>query len=129
VQGSFLDLTWPPCDAVVASLSLHHVRTTERKLQLYREIRRAVRANGLFISADCCPSTDNRLREIEFAGWRAHLRASYSEAETDAFFAAWAEEDVYVPLAQELELIEAAGFRPEVIWRLAPMAVLAARAI
>ena len=129
VQGSFLDLVWPPCDAVVASISLHHVRTTERKLQLYREIRRAIRANGLFVSADCFPSSDDRLKAIEFDAWRAHLLASYSDTETDAFFAAWAEEDLYVPLLQELALMEAAGFQPDVIWRHGPMAVIAARAI
>ena len=128
VQRSFLDFTWPPCDAVVASISLHHVRSTERKLELYREIRRAIRANGLLISADCFPSSDDRLREIEFEGWRAHLRSSYSDTETDAFFAAWAEEDLYVPLLEELALMEAAGFQPDVIWRSGPMAVIAARA-
>ena len=34
--GSFLDETLPPCDAIVASYSLHHIRTTRAKLAFYR---------------------------------------------------------------------------------------------
>lgn len=125
---SFLDFAWPACDAVTASLALHHVRTSERKLQLYRDIRRAIRGNGLLVSADCCPSSDKRLAEIERAAWRRHLRATYSDAETDGFFAAWADADVYVPLREEIALMDAAGFSADVIWRQAPMAVIVARA-
>ena len=41
---------------------------------------------------------------------------------------AWAQEDVYVPLPQELELLRDAGFIPEVVWRQGVFAVIAARA-
>jgi hypothetical protein len=60
------------------------------------------------------------------AFWRAHLRHTYSEQETSAFFAAWAEEDRYVPVDQELALLADAGFTAEVIWRLGPMGVIVA---
>ena len=65
---------------------------------------------------------------MERAGWREHLRLTYSDAETDRYLAAWAEEDVYVPLPQELELLRDTGFMPEVIWRQGAFAVIAARA-
>jgi hypothetical protein len=39
-----------------------------------------------------------------------------------AYFAAWAREDRYLPLA--VELLEQAGFRVDVPWRLAPFGVV-----
>ena len=127
VQGSFLDVTLPHCDAVVASLAFHHVRTIDRKQQLYRDCHEALAGDGLLVSVDCFVSTDERLAELERGAWRVHLRRSYSETETDAYFAAWAMEDVYFPLMQELELLRHAGFAADVVWRVAPFAVIVAR--
>jgi SAM-dependent methyltransferase len=128
VQGSFLDIALPPCDAIVASLALHHVRTLDRKRQLFRDCRDALPAGGMLVSSDCHPSADASLAAMERAGWREHLRLTYSDAEADRYLAAWAEEDVYVPLPQELELLRETGFMPEVIWRQGAFAVIAARA-
>jgi 2-polyprenyl-3-methyl-5-hydroxy-6-metoxy-1,4-benzoquinol methylase len=127
VQHSFLDVALPACDAIVASLALHHVRTPDRKRQLYRDCRAALGARGLLVSADCYPPADASLAAIGHADWREHLRVTYSDVETDTYFAAWAEEDVYVPLPHELELLHDAGFTPEVVWRQGVFAVIAAR--
>jgi SAM-dependent methyltransferase len=43
--GTFLRTPLPPCDAVVASYSLHHVRTRSAKAALYRS-RPATRRSG-----------------------------------------------------------------------------------
>jgi len=132
VQRSFLDpalLTTvvPPCDAIVASLALHHVRTTDRKRQLYGDCHKSLASDGLLVSVDCFVSSDERLAELEREEWRRHLRCSYSETETDGYFSAWATEDVYVPLMQELAMMRDAGFAPDVVWRVAPFAVIVAR--
>ena len=58
--------------------------------------------------------------------WTAHLRRSYPPAEADALLAAWAGEDVYVPLEAEIMLLAESGFGVEVIWRKESFAVLAA---
>ena len=126
VQGSFLDTPLPNADAIVASLSLHHVRTRARKRQLYADCREVLAPHGLLVTADCFPSSDPRLAELERQAWRAHLRRAYSDAETDAYFAAWAAEDVYVPLEDELALLRAAGFVTDVPWRRAPFGVIVA---
>jgi ubiquinone/menaquinone biosynthesis C-methylase UbiE len=126
VQSSFLDVPLPACDAIVASLALHHVRTAERKRQLYRECRQALGVHGVIVSADCHPAVEASLEAMGHAEWRAHLRLTYSEQETDTYLTAWADEDMYVPLVQELELLRDAGFQPEVIWRQGAFAVLAA---
>jgi ubiquinone/menaquinone biosynthesis C-methylase UbiE len=127
VQNSFLDAPLAPCDAIVASLALHHVRTAQRKEQLYRDCYDAIAEGGLLVSADCIVSSDPRLAELERNEWRAHLRATYSEAETQGYFDAWDLEDVYFTLEQELAMLRAAGFACDVPWRKAPFAVVAAR--
>jgi ubiquinone/menaquinone biosynthesis C-methylase UbiE len=129
VHSSFLDLTIPECDAVVASFSLHHVHHGDRKTSLYRECRRATRKGGLLISGDCMTSSDVTLAQLEREAWRAHLRLSYSAQDTDAYFESWKDEDVYFPLVEEIAWMQQAGFAPEVVWRHAPFAVIAARAV
>ena len=46
VAGSFLRAPLPACDALVASFSLHHVRTRTAKASLYRRIRAALTRPG-----------------------------------------------------------------------------------
>jgi tRNA (cmo5U34)-methyltransferase len=127
LQCGFVDAPLPHCNAIVASLALHHVRTPERKQQLYRDCHAAIAAGGLLISADCITSSDRHLAELERERWRAHLLQSYSEADTHGYFEAWAREDVYFTLAQELAMLQDAGFAPDVIWRHSPFAVIASR--
>lgn len=128
VHSSFLATELPKCDAIVASLALHHVHSAERKQQLYRDCRLALARNGMLISVDCFVSTDAQLAALERDTWRAHLRQTYSDAETEGYFAAWAGEDTYMPLMHELALMRDAGFQPDVNWRVAPFAVIVARA-
>ncbi len=127
LEASFLTVDLPECDAVVASLALHHVASLDRKAELYGRIARALRSGGMFVTADCFPPSDARLAQRGRDAWRAHLRATYSDADTDRYFAAWAEEDTYVPLDDELAMMRRAGLRSDVIWRHSPMAVIAAR--
>ena len=128
VTGRFDEVSLPASDAIVASLSLHHIRTADAKRQLYRRCREALTAGGLLVSADCCPAADAPLASLQRAGWLDHLRLSYNDEEADGFFAAWADEDVYFSLDDELAMMRAAGFSPEVVWRAGAMAVIAARA-
>ncbi len=127
VAGNFLDVEIPRSHAVVASLALHHVRTAERKQAFYARLRGSLPENGLLVSADCIPSADERLAEAGRRAWRMHLRRTYSDAETDGYFAAWAAEDVYFPLPEELAMLAQAGFSPDVVWRRGTFAVIAAR--
>ena len=126
VQGSFLDLVLPPCEGIVASLAMHHITTMDAKRSMYRRCRAALNAGGMFVSADCFPSSAPRLAALEHDAWRAHLHRSYSAEETEALFAAWAQEDVYFSLADELAMLRDAGFVADVVWRLGPMGVIAA---
>jgi tRNA (cmo5U34)-methyltransferase len=124
--GSFLRAPLPRCDAAVASFSLHHVRTRAAKAALYRRIHAALRPRGLFISVDCQPAGDRAVRRAQREAWLGHLRRAYTPARAAAIMNAWADEDVYVPLAAELALLRRSGFQVEVLWRRGAFAVLRA---
>ena len=85
---SFLRAALPRCDAVVASLALHHVRTRTEKLALYRRIHAALRPGGRLVIVDCQPAADPETRRAQFADWTAHLRESYSARKAAQFLAA-----------------------------------------
>ncbi len=124
VHASF-DAALPPCDAVVASLALHHVPELDRKRALFARIHDALRPGGCLIIADCVVHAEGREREAAFATWSQWMaRHGIAQAEADALFATWAGEDYYYPLAVELRMLADAGFaRPECFWKYGPIAV------
>jgi len=124
VSGDFARVAIPKCDAIVATLALHHVHSVIAKRRLYRRCFAALRPGGVFASGDAFLSRAPALRRLEMDTWRAHLRQWYSARETRGFFAAWAREDRYLPLALEVELLESVGFRVDVPWRRAPFGVV-----
>jgi trans-aconitate methyltransferase len=127
ICNSFLRCEIPPADAVVASFALHHVRTRTAKGALYQRIATALRSGGQIVNVDCQPAQEKRIARRQFEAWKAHLRLSYDEQQASDYLAAWAKEDVYVPLASEIALMEHAGFRVEVLWRKDAFAVLQGR--
>lgn len=126
VQANFLDITLSPCDAIVASLALHHVPTAEAKQAFYVSCREALRPGGVLVSADRFPARGPRLAASQHNAWLRHLQQTYPLAECEGYFAAWADEDVYFPLLDEVEWLSEAGLMPEVVWRKGGNAVIAA---
>jgi SAM-dependent methyltransferase len=123
--GSFLDEPLPSCDALVASYSLHHIRTTGAKLAFYRRCYRALRPGGVLINGDCAPASTPRGFARDLDVWFAHLaKTCGSRARGRRVYQSWADEDTYVPLAEELRLLERAGFAVDVPWRRSPFAVI-----
>lgn len=126
VRGSFSRTPLPACDAVVASFALHHIRTRSVKAKLFGRIRTALRRGGVFLSVDCHPASNAPVAERQMQAWKSHLLASYTRKEAAALLASWAQEDTYVPLQEELELLRRGGLRGEVLWRKGAFAVLLA---
>ncbi len=127
VHASF-DADVPACDAVVASLALHHVPELDRKRSLYARIRAALRPGGRLVIADCTVHDRGKERDEMFATWSAWMaRHGIRHADAEALFAKWAGEDYYYPLATELRLLAEAGFaRPECFWKYGPISVYGA---
>lgn len=124
LTGSFQSMPLSRCDVITASFALHHVRTHARKAETYRRCFRALRRGGLFVSADCFVATDRQQRARDRAAWRAHLEQSYGPRRAEGFLRAWAKEDVYFSLADEIALLERAGFTVDVRWRRRAFAVV-----
>jgi SAM-dependent methyltransferase len=123
--GSFLDEALPACDAMVASYSLHHIRTRRNKHTFYRRCYRALRPGGVLITGDCAPNSSPRGFARDLDLWVTHLGKTFgSRANGRRVYESWADEDVYVPLADEIRLLERAGFVVDVPWRRSPFAVI-----
>ena len=124
VRASFDDAL-PACDAVVASLALHHVPELERKRDLYRRAREALRPGGAFVIADATVHETGVERAWIYEQWAAAMaREGIARTEADRLFATWAREDHYLPLATELALLRDAGFdRPDCFWKYGPSTV------
>ena len=122
--GSFLRTPLPRCDAVVASFALHHVRTQQAKARFYRRIHAALRPRGVFVTVDCHPAGSTDLARDQMQAWAAHLRKSYSKSKAVKLLEAWSHEDVYTPLATEVELMRRSGFEVEIVWRRGAFAVV-----
>ncbi|HET9623286.1 MAG TPA: class I SAM-dependent methyltransferase [Kofleriaceae bacterium] len=123
-RGSFDDAL-PACDAVVASLSLHHVPALDHKRALYERIHAALRPGGVLLVADVTVFEAGAARDHTYGAWRDAMATRGIDRPTaEALFAQWAGEDRYYPLAVELEQLKAAGFtQPECFYKLGPATV------
>jgi tRNA (cmo5U34)-methyltransferase len=128
LQASFHD-PLPPADAVVASLSLHHIGELAAKVRVYAAIRACLPAGGLFLNLDATVSSDPTLRAQTFATWASGMAAhGIDEASAYRHFAEWAREDRYFSLHEELGALAQAGFaEPECFWRRAPQTIYGGR--
>jgi tRNA (cmo5U34)-methyltransferase len=125
VHGSFLDTPLPRADAIVATYALHHIRTRTAKQAFYRRCSTALRPGGVLISGDCAPAStpSGFARDLDI--WFDHLGRTFGgRARGKQVYDSWADEDVYVPLADEIRMLERAGFDVDVPWRRSPFAVI-----
>ena len=124
IHGSFERVGLPVCDAVVASLALHHRPTPARRARLLRRIHHALGPGGVLISADCYLASSAALRAAERRDWLAHLERRYSARQAAGYLRAWAKEDHYARLIDEARRMERAGFMVDIAWRRGSFAVV-----
>lgn len=127
VEGTFLEVAIPACDAIVASYALHHIRTFRLKQEFYARCFAALAPGGILVNGDCAPASTSQGFAQDLEVWFTHLARTYGDrAGAKRVYESWADEDVYVPLAIELALLERAGFQTDVPWRKSPFAVIVA---
>jgi tRNA (cmo5U34)-methyltransferase len=118
----------PACDAVAASLALHHVRTLDEKTALFARVFAALRPGGVFVNADVTLPAADPARGEAWRAWAAHLVASgIEEPRAWAHFEEWADEDTYFPLEDEVAALEREGFDARCTWRDRVSTVVVAR--
>jgi len=108
-----------PCNAVVASLALHHLADPHQKRALYARIREALEPGGLLVIGDATVHAEGRERDRLFEEWSQGMqRAGISADEARGHFEQWAKEDFYRPLSAELADLAEVGFeRPDCFWK------------
>jgi tRNA (cmo5U34)-methyltransferase len=126
-HGNFSRITIPKCDAIIATLALHHIRSIPAKRRFYAACWAALRPGGVLVSGDVFLADDARVAINEMSGWRKHLLRSYSPRKTRSFFSAWSREDRYFPASVELGLLRAAGFDADIVWRRPPFGIMLGR--
>lgn len=124
LHGNFVESPLPRCDAIVATLALHHIHAAKMKKQFYAKCFKALRPCGILASGDAFLARHPKLNQREMKSWQVHMQKFYNPSEVKNFFAAWASEDTYFPLYKEIAMLTAVGFQAEVVWRRAPFAVL-----
>jgi tRNA (cmo5U34)-methyltransferase len=117
-EASFLD-PLPAADAMVASLALHHVHDLDAKTDVYRSIHEALVPGGVLLNLDAAITDGPRLNALTFERWAARMAEhGITDSEARGHFAAWAAEDRYFPLDEELAALRRAGFAEvECFWR------------
>ena len=115
----------PRCDAVVASLALHHIPTLAEKKVVFGAIHAALQANGAFVNADANIPVDDTQQRADYRTWAAHLVASgIAENRAWQHFREWADEDTYLPIDDELGALRAVGFDAVRVWQCVPISVV-----
>jgi ubiquinone/menaquinone biosynthesis C-methylase UbiE len=123
--GSFSEPI-PKVDAVVAAFALHHIRSLNEKTEVYRRIRDAITAGGVFLNADAVSGPLWMSLREEWAGFMAGQGFTLEQAYHN--LDSWAEEDTYFSVHDELSAMARGGFeRPECFWRRGPIAVIGGR--
>jgi tRNA (cmo5U34)-methyltransferase len=123
-QKSFTERL-PECHAVIATLSLHHIPTLDAKRSVYGNIFEALLQGGVFLNGDCTLDSAEPTHTVMLRYWMDFMgNHGIREDEARKHFAAWASEDTYQQMFEELNVLSQAGFpRPEVYWRQGPFAV------
>lgn len=127
LRQSFHDAL-PRHDAVIASLSLHHVEQVATKTAVYATIRESLPSGGPFLNLDATVSADRKLAALTFGGWIEWMGAhGIDEAAARGHLDDWSREDFYQPLEVELVALRNAGFAaPECFWRRGPTTIFGA---
>lgn len=117
------------CDAVVSSLAMHHLRTDEDRLKIYKEVFHCLNRGGYFFNADLVMGAGKELNDLIQQEWRKYLRKSFTEEQIENdVLVKYRDEDFPVSIERHLELLKESGFIDrDVIWKWNNFAVYGGR--
>lgn len=103
------------CDAVVTSLSIHHLED-ERKRALLAPILSALKPGGVFVNADHIAGPTPELEALYHQRWLAGIRALRATEQQIADSLYRQQEDRRTPVAPQLAWLREAGFTGVDCW-------------
>jgi tRNA (cmo5U34)-methyltransferase len=106
-------------EAVVSSLSLHHLATDGDKRSFYRKIFDALAPGGVFTNADVVLGSSGGLQRAYMDRWKAFMRKSVPADEIEnKWIPKYHEEDRPARLTEQLGWLEEIGFTGvDVVWK------------
>jgi tRNA (cmo5U34)-methyltransferase len=105
-------------DAIVSSLTLHHLETDADKHAFHKKAFRALKPGGMFINADIIVAPDKKMQAVNLAKWHEFILKSSSPEFAADRYKKYKAEDRPAILLHELDSLRRAGFRPvEVFWK------------
>ena len=128
-QTRFLERSFesplPPCNAVAASLALHHIPAIRQKQALYRRIYNALLPGGIFVNADVALPSNSKEREFAYRVWTNHMAScGIDETQAKRHFQQWDKEDTYFSMPEEITAMQSAGLDARCVWIQGPGTVL-----
>ncbi|MDD4956782.1 MAG: class I SAM-dependent methyltransferase [Candidatus Omnitrophica bacterium] len=107
-----------PYDAIISSLTLHHIRDGKVKRSLYKKFRENLKPGGVFYNADVVLWSTKHLASLYMDKWGAFMEKYLTIEEVRDTFDKHHAEDHPFRIMEELEWLKDAGFRDiEVLWR------------
>ncbi|MFA5089748.1 MAG: methyltransferase domain-containing protein [Candidatus Omnitrophota bacterium] len=108
----------PGYDAILSSLTLHHIRDNNEKRVFYKKIFKGLNNNGVFYAADLILGSSDYLQNLNLEKWNEFLLKSLSQEEILKRKKIYEEEDHPFRLMDELSWLKDAGFcNVDVIWK------------
>lgn len=105
-------------DAIISSLTLHHLETDKDKHTLHKKAYAALNKGGIFINADIIIAPNKKMQEIYINKWKNFLLKSSTPSFTADRHEKYLAEDRPAILLNEIKSLQKAGFKNiEVFWK------------
>lgn len=106
-------------NAVLSSLSLHHLLTDDDKRRFYRRVYHSLAPGGVFYNADLVLGSSDHLQSAYMRHWRSFMRRSVSQEEIDGnWIPKYQAEDRPAKLIDQLVWLAEIGFADvDVLWK------------
>ncbi|MHA1269985.1 MAG: class I SAM-dependent methyltransferase [Candidatus Helarchaeota archaeon] len=112
-------------EVIVSGLALHHIKTDEEKIDVYRRIYRALKENGVFYNADLVLGGNKFINELNIRKWVEYMSRSFSREHIESeIIEVHRNEDSPAKLADHIRWLENVGFKNvDIIWKYYNLAV------
>jgi tRNA (cmo5U34)-methyltransferase len=105
-------------DAIVSSLTLHHLETDADKHSFHKKAFRALKSGGYFINADIIIAPDKKMQEVYLKRWKEFILKSSTPEFVEDRYKKYLAEDRPAIISNELGSLKKAGFSAiEVFWK------------
>ena len=99
-------------DLIVSSLALHHLKTADDKLAVYKRIYLALKPEGQFINIDVVLGSNDALQRVYTSKWEAFLSERNTREEIENKWLPNSDaEDYPAPMMTHLDMMKSCGFK------------------